>query len=230
MTSELLENLYEKTNIDTYFNQESPNKEPSFKVCKDRYYKQNEDIDKYNFQTNEDKPLSIRNQSNASDLQEGFAKNIDTESELKRINFYDDKCYEDRYKMDPIENKSLNQHYDRIFGPQESKLNTMKKKKLNEKDFIDKNCIRLNDTSKSFKECNIKEINIFPNDELSKNTQPVYYQFHNEKYLNQYPCQALFNNNTRRSGLPSLHNRFDINPKQKCYKDYKTTLKDVYKK
>ena len=75
----------------------------------------------------------------------------------------------------------------------------------------------------------VNRINIFPNDELSKNTQPVYYQFHNEKYLNQYPCQALFNNNTRRSGLPSLHNRFDINPKQKCYKDYKTTLKDVYK-
>ena len=228
--SELLENLYNETEINTYYNQESPNKEPFFKICKDKRYKQNEDIEKYNFMTNEQKPLSIRNQTNASELQRGYAKNIDIESELKRINFFDDKCYDDKYKMNPKENDSLKQHYERIFGPQEFKLQILKKKKLNEKDFIDENCIKLNDSSKSFKECNIKELNVFPNDEITKNTQPVYYKFQNESYVNQYPCQALFNNNTRRSTLPSLHNRFDINPKtQNCILDYEKILKNTYK-
>jgi hypothetical protein len=34
-------------------------------------------------------------------LQEGYSRNIDLDSHLKNINFYNDKCFYDNWKMDP---------------------------------------------------------------------------------------------------------------------------------
>ena len=41
---------------------------------------------------------------------------------------------------------------------------------------------------------------------------PDHYDFNHEAYTNNFPCQRLFNNNTKRSSLPNMHNTFDINP------------------
>lgn len=41
----------------------------------------------------------------------GYARNVDVESELKRINFKDDKCFHDNYKIRPEDpNSALHQH------------------------------------------------------------------------------------------------------------------------
>ena len=41
---------------------------------------------------------------------------------------------------------------------------------------------------------------------------PVYYNFNNEDYVRNYPCQKLFNNMTSRRMISTWHNRTDINP------------------
>lgn len=48
-------------------------------------------------------PFAVRNLNNAGSLQAGYAKNIDLDSELKRINHLTDKCYYDNYKSHPFE-------------------------------------------------------------------------------------------------------------------------------
>ena len=42
---------------------------------------------------------------------------------------------------------------------------------------------------------------------------PDHYDFNHGAYTSNFPCQRLFNNNTKRSALPNMHNTFDINPK-----------------
>jgi hypothetical protein len=48
-------------------------------------------------------PFAVRNLNNASELQAGYARNIDLESELHRINHLNDKCFYDNYKFHPME-------------------------------------------------------------------------------------------------------------------------------
>lgn len=231
MTSECLRGLYDKTNIDRFYNQKSPNTLPSLLICNDRYQKQNNSYSNYildnknpnnsnNSNNNFNKqPLYIKNQSNTSDLYTGYAENIDIESELKWINHIDDNCFYDKHKMDLKTTKSLNKHYERIFKPQQEKQDVLKQRKMNEMNFIDQNCLDFNNTSKSFKECNIKpNVNSpYPSDNKSKllmDSQPVYYQFHNDKYIDCYPCESLFNNFTRRGGIPNTVNRQHFNYKK----------------
>lgn len=48
-------------------------------------------------------PFAVRNLNSAGSLQAGYAKNIDLDSELKRINHIADKCYYDNFKAHPLE-------------------------------------------------------------------------------------------------------------------------------
>lgn len=48
-------------------------------------------------------PFAIRNLNDATGLQTGYARNIDLESELRRINHLTDKCFYDNYKFHPME-------------------------------------------------------------------------------------------------------------------------------
>ena len=215
MISECLEGINEPTDIYKFYNQESPNSLPSLLICNDIYQQQSTTYSTYIFDNNNNKPLYIKNQSNAGDLQKGYAKNIDVESELKWINHISDECFYDKYKMDLKKTPSLNQHYKKVFKPQEERLNDMKIKKINDKDFIDQNCLDKNDITKSFKECNIKpnKNSPFPNNNKStliRDSQQVKYQFHNNKYIDCYPCEALFNNFTKRGGI--LNNISRENP------------------
>lgn len=69
----------------------------------------------YEFNDTEVLTPDIVNLGGRGDVFYGYARNIDVESELKRINFYDDKCFDDRYKVNPtVPNNSLYRHKDMI--------------------------------------------------------------------------------------------------------------------
>lgn len=93
-------------NLDVYFNQDIPYKFPPLIICDDAkrntqsqdIYKQYSDIiydecgNRYN----------IRNTRDSSGvLQAGYSANIDLDSHLKNINYYNDKCYYDNWKLSP---------------------------------------------------------------------------------------------------------------------------------
>lgn len=213
--SECLKDFYKPTNLDSFYNQPSPNQSPALVLCNDRYYKQKHSHSNYFLNTNSNnKPLYIKNQTNTGDLQRGYSENIDIDSELKWINHIDDQCFFDNYKMDFKTNKSLSKHYEKIFKPQEEKINEMKQRKINEKELRDKNCLDFKTKNSSFQTCNVKTnlTSPYPSDNKSKlvlNSQPVHYQFHNDKYIDYYPCEALFNNFTQRSCIPNIINRIN---------------------
>ena len=201
MISECLEGINEPTDINKFYYQESPNKMPPLLIYKDRFEKQNTDISKNITDSSNNKPIYVRNQSNAGDLQRGYSENIDVESELKYINRFNDQCFYDNYKMDFKTNKGLSKHYDKIFKPQEQKINKMKDKKISGKKFIDENCVNWKNV-KNFEECDVKKALPCPNinsSNLFLNSQNVFYQFHNDKYLDFYSCESLFNNFTKRN-------------------------------
>lgn len=56
-------------------------------------------------------PFNIRNLNDSGLLQAGYARNIDLDSELKRINHLTDKCYYDNYKYHPLEAEKGNGLY-----------------------------------------------------------------------------------------------------------------------
>ena len=149
MINECLNDFFDRTELDSYFNQESPNKMPPLLICQDKLKQQNDDILNYNLLYQEAirskpnnpqepfsnmnnsylnkpdnciLPINVRSQSNAASLQEGYSKNIDVESELKRINFYNDKCFKDNYKLNP----STFECHTRIFNKQNNGLSYMR--------------------------------------------------------------------------------------------------------
>ena len=48
-----------------------------------------------------EEPFNVRSLNNAAGLQKGFARNIDLDSELRRINHFTDKCFYNNYKYHP---------------------------------------------------------------------------------------------------------------------------------
>ena len=161
-------------------------------------------VNNVNNRNNINKPIYIKNQVNSSELQKFYSENIDVESELKYINRINNECFYDDYKMDLKNNKALSKHYKKIFKPQEERIKVMKDKIINNSKLYDENCLKWKDVN-YFKECNNSELRNslpIPNDnksELLINSQKVQYQFHNDKYLNYYPCENLFNNFTKRN-------------------------------
>jgi hypothetical protein len=92
--------------LDYFFNQKSPYTFPKLIICDDsKRINQNIDI----YQKYSDiiidgcgNRFNIRNlRDSAGLLQEGYSRNIDLDSHLKNINFYNDKCFYDNWKMDP---------------------------------------------------------------------------------------------------------------------------------
>lgn len=108
---ELVKNIYSTdTNLEMnkYYNNDTVYNYPRLLITNDKLKQQNNDIYKNymdhtilvnNCQTR----FNIRNLNNAANLQEGYAENIDLDSELKRINHLTDKCYYDNYKYHPEE-------------------------------------------------------------------------------------------------------------------------------
>lgn len=93
------------SSLDAVFNQKTPYNFPDLIICDDsKRRSMNDNIYLFNMDVIHDKcgnTFNLRNQKNATQLQQGYARNIDVESELYRINYYADKCYYDNYKVNP---------------------------------------------------------------------------------------------------------------------------------
>ena len=96
----------DSSGVDYFFNQESPYKFPNLIICDDsKRINQNIDIyQKYSDVIVDEcgNRFNIRNMKDSAGLlQEGYSRNIDLDSHLKNINFYNDKCFYDNWKMEP---------------------------------------------------------------------------------------------------------------------------------
>lgn len=145
-------------------------------------------------------------------MYKNYVKNIDIESDLKRFNHTRDKCFNDNYKK-THNNTPFTQHKN-IFNKQENLLQDIKEKTHNNKTKLsDKNnCIKEEDRG-SFPKCKNPPLPV--NHLRGMGTlvnEPVYYEFSNQEYCKDFPCQKLFNNVTKRSMILDVSHR-DINPK-----------------
>jgi hypothetical protein len=208
MISECLQGINEPTELHKFYSEESVNNMPPLMICQDKRGKQNANIEKHmldnqpvllNDVTGCEEVFNVRNLASAgADLQAGYARNIDVDSELKRINYFHDACYYDNYKVNPHTvtpaESRLACHAD-FFPVYDRRTNKMSLKCLPSQDF------------KKFEVCpNL------PKADIEKNA-PVHYKFSNDNYCRDWPCQRLFHNQTKRSTiLHGRHNRFDINP------------------
>ena len=96
----------DSSGVDYFFNQESPYKFPQLIICDDsKRINANANVyQKYSDVIVDEcgNRFNIRNlKDSAGILQEGYSKNIDLDSHLKNINFYNDKCFYDNWKMEP---------------------------------------------------------------------------------------------------------------------------------
>jgi len=96
-------------NLDVFFNQPTPYKFPALIICDDsKRINQSQDIYQKYMDVITDEcgnRFNIRNQrDSAGILQAGYSANIDLDSHLKNINFYNDKCYYDNWKLSPNSN------------------------------------------------------------------------------------------------------------------------------
>ena len=96
----------DSSGVDYFFNQKSPYNYPPLIICPD-VKRLNVDKDVYQKYSDIiidecDNRFNIRNlRDSAGLLQAGYSRNIDLDSHLKNINFYNDKCFYDNWKMAP---------------------------------------------------------------------------------------------------------------------------------
>jgi len=119
-----------RSSLDTIFNQKSPYNFPALIICDDvKRTNSNDDIyQKYSDVIYDEcgNRFNIRNLKDAAGLlQEGYSRNIDLDSHLKNINFYADRCYYNKWKMLPTDDKCnplkynyklLNPNYEAVGG------------------------------------------------------------------------------------------------------------------
>lgn len=242
MISECLHDINNPTDLNKFFNQESPYKFPHMVICPDEKRNQhNHDVSRYNLDARElndcGDPFNVRNLNDSGLLQAGYSRKIDLDSELKRINHYDDKCYYDNFKNDPrdaekcsglFENKDiLVKDYSPVgknYSLYESKLPCMELDATNpnhpdkfnwdsHKYTVDK-CVKFSEFNKppSANPPRAPNQYIAQRAEIEKNNLPRYYQFHENSMCENYPCQKLFYNLTKRSTIPNFHNMMNIDP------------------
>lgn len=141
------------------------------------------------------------NLTGIGDKQKGYAKNVDVDSELKRINYFGDKCHYDDYKLDPRNQDS------RLF----------KHRDILVKDYIQRQEGTFKDPAYSNQECVNYETTFKPCQSGSQVLDPyheVTYDFNND-YLVDYPCQKAWNNLTKRYSLGGIYANQDLS-KGKC--------------
>jgi hypothetical protein len=131
----------------------------------------------------------------------GYARNIDVESELKRINFLDDKCFDNRFKIDPTKPTTpLYYHRDMIvkdyIKAQDGTYRGYQTKPLQ--------CLDLNEK--------INNHVVKPYPEFNENMFHVGPGFNNIKE-ECYPKEQAFNNFTKRRTIYT-RNKFETNPEK----------------
>lgn len=210
--------------LDQFFPTESINKQPTFMRChvprdnlNNPIYERNKP---FTVNTNgKEGCVEIIHPNNTNlNLQNGFGKNIDIDSELKRINRYADKCYQNNYKLDPLGRdaqlmKSPLVCHDNIF-----KINqTQSYKKSEQNSLLDRNdmpsrCVNF----QKFSSCKNTPM-------ASKHIEM--YDFGQSNYCTQYPCQKVWNNVTKRSMSGNHQTPQDLNKRNTKidYSKYKNT-------
>jgi hypothetical protein len=238
MISECLSDINKPTDLHKQFEVHTKTPYPQILICEDKKRTQHNEDQLQHYLDNEEinhcgQVFNVRNLNDSGLLQAGYARNIDLDSELKRINHIDDKCYYDNYKTDPYDVQECNglyenrnvlvkdyapvgkdTNYEPSLGqrcdngnPNDRNRFNWKKHKINGPNCLNK--------FGSFKECatpapspsSVRESLLQKTDNL-----PVYYNFNDDKYCADYPCQRVFNNFTKRSTIPNFHNLTDINP------------------
>jgi hypothetical protein len=239
MISECLADFNNPTDLHKQFELNTKTHYPQILICPDEKRNQHNDDQIHHYLDNEEinhcgQVFNVRNLNDSGLLQAGYARNIDLDSELKRINHIDDKCYYDNFKTHPEDTDKCNGLYenrnvlikdyspvgkDTNYAP--SMMSECHSGNPNDRNRFDWKKHKINGPNclkqfGSFKECptpspspsNVRESLLQKTDNL-----PVYYDFNNAKYCADYPCQRAFNNFTRRSTIPNFHNLTDVNPK-----------------
>lgn len=227
-----------------------------------------------------DEPFNVRSLNDAAGLQKGYSRNIDLDSELRRINHFTDKCFYDSYKFHPDDAPAPNGLYcnrdalvkdysvvgqpscartsqpksgitpaPQQIPPTEPKYSSTNRVQYgtnlviggeapNEltRDYTPCNsllmrlpaatCLAVGGIPKTFPPCDSgfgidTRAQQIINWRAAQNhgQVPDYYRFNGDiadqqkRYTANYPCQRLFNNNTKRSSLPNMFNTFDPNPR-----------------
>ena len=229
-----------------------------------------------------DEPFNVRSLNDAAGLQAGFARNIDLDSELRRINHFTDKCYYDSYKYHPDDAPAPNGLYcnrdalvkdysavgqpgcARTSNPKSGITPAQQQTPIPDDKYSSGNRVNYgtnlvvggnapSERTRDYTPCNSLGMRLpagtcqpggipqtFPQCDSGfgidaraqqiinwraqqhKETGclvPEYYRFNGDiadpqkRYTANFPCQRLFNNNTKRSSLPNLFNTFDPNPR-----------------
>lgn len=241
MISECLHDINKPTQINTYYNQETPYKYPPIMICPDEKREQhNNDVSRHYLDARllDDcgSVFNVRNLNDSGLLQAGYSRNIDLDSELKRINHYDDKCFYDNFKVDPRDyvndkcsglgrNSNLlvkdYQPVGKDYSNYGQKLPCMEIDATNpnspDKFNWDKHVYPV-DKCANFKPFNNAQTPVPKKDylidrlNLEKNNVPNYYQFQQHDMCNNYPPQRLFYNFTKRKTMPNFHNLQSTDP------------------
>jgi len=117
MSSECLAGISQPTELPSQYHSKTPNPYPQILICPDEKREQHNNDVIRNYLDNEQigpcgQVFNVRNLNDSGLLQAGYARNIDLDSELKRINHYDDKCYYDNYKKHPDDAEECNGLYE----------------------------------------------------------------------------------------------------------------------
>jgi hypothetical protein len=241
MISECLNDINNPTELHTFFDQKSPYKYGPIMICPDNKRNQhNHDVSRYNLDARElndcGDPFNVRNLNDCGLLQAGYSRKIDLDSELKKINHFDDKCYYDNYKVNPYQSPKCSGLYEnrdvivKDYKPIGKKYsysaslphietdatnpNAPDKFNWEQHDYYIDKCARFEE----FKQCPTPKA---PNDylalkmQIEKNNLPRYYEFHQSDSCTVYPCQRLFYNFTKRKTIPNFHNLQSIDAVQR---------------
>ncbi len=241
MISECLNDINKPTQLHTFFDQESPYKYPAIMICPDEKREQHSyDVYQHYIDSRQlddcGTVFNVRNLNDSGLLQAGYSRNIDLDSELKRINHYDDKCYYDNYKVDPRDHVN-----DKCSGIGKNSSLLVKNYEPVGKDYSTHGqklpCLEIDSTNPnspdkfnwgkhtySADSCN--KFGSFdpaatPRPErnyladrvnVEKNNVPQYYNFQQSDMCHNYPPQRLFYNFTKRKTMPNFHNLNSTDP------------------
>ena len=189
-----LKSIYSPINLQRFYNEQSPNKMPQLLICDDKLTKQNEDMLRHITDSKkvivgtDDKGnlvqelFNVKSNLGGMNLQERYSHNIDVDSELKGINYYDDQCYYDNYKIHPS-------HVTYEQSPLALYKDVLVKDYDRRKPRNPLKCIHLYDKAP---ECSNE------NDTIGS---PVKHRFNNDNYCKDWNCQKFINNFTNRKML-----------------------------
>ena len=121
MISECLADFNNPTELHKQFELNTKTPYPQILICPDEKRNQHNDDQIHHYLDNEEinhcgQVFNVRNLNDSGLLQAGYARNIDLDSELKRINHIDDKCYYDNFKTHPEDTEKCNGLYENRNG------------------------------------------------------------------------------------------------------------------